>query len=98
MSGSTPSLYDSIGVGCSGQRRTDPRIGSQIHRALGSAATVLNVGAGTGSYEPADERGLGLAKLRRDLDSGAWAQRYGDLLALDAADCGYRLAISPGTS
>ncbi len=249
----TPRLYDSIGVGYSGQRRTDPRIGSQIHRALGTATTVLNVGAGTGSYEPADrrvtavepslamiaqrpmragpcvrgvaehlpfaddtfdaslclltihhwttpvmglrevrrvtrgpvvvftfdknthdstwlirdylqaaqaldrdqlstgdilsalgggivepilvpwdcqdgfahahwrrpqryldarvqasiscfarltaaERGIGLAKLRRDLESGAWAQRYSDLLALDTADCGYRLAISPGAS
>lgn len=36
-----------------GIRRPDPRIASQIHRALGDARSVVNVGAGQGSYEPA---------------------------------------------
>lgn len=35
-------------------RRTEPRIIAQIRDALGDAQTVLNVGVGTGSYEPAD--------------------------------------------
>jgi SAM-dependent methyltransferase len=35
-------------------RRPDPRIAARIHAALGDARTVLNVGAGTGSYEPGD--------------------------------------------
>jgi SAM-dependent methyltransferase len=35
-------------------RRPDPRIAARIHAALGDAATVLNVGAGAGSYEPRD--------------------------------------------
>ncbi len=35
-------------------RRADPRIEALIHDALGDAATVINVGAGAGSYEPAD--------------------------------------------
>jgi SAM-dependent methyltransferase len=35
-------------------RRADPRIARRIHAALGDARTVLNVGAGTGSYEPGD--------------------------------------------
>ena len=35
-------------------RRTDPRIGAYVHDALGSARTILNVGAGAGSYEPTD--------------------------------------------
>jgi SAM-dependent methyltransferase len=35
-------------------RRTEPRIAEQVWAALGDAQTVLNVGAGTGSYEPAD--------------------------------------------
>ena len=35
-------------------RRSDPRIAARIHAALGDARTVLNVGAGTGSYEPND--------------------------------------------
>lgn len=33
-------------------RQPDPRIAAQVHRALGPARTVLNVGAGAGSYEP----------------------------------------------
>jgi len=47
-------VYDSIGVGYANQRRTDPRIEARIAGALGEARTVLNVGAGTGSYEPRD--------------------------------------------
>lgn len=35
-------------------RRTDPRIEARVHEGLGSARTVLNVGAGAGSYEPTD--------------------------------------------
>jgi SAM-dependent methyltransferase len=35
-------------------RRPDERIARAIRRALGDARTVVNVGAGTGSYEPAD--------------------------------------------
>jgi SAM-dependent methyltransferase len=46
-------LYDEIGGAYSGQRRTDPRIAARIWQALGDANTVVNVGAGTGSYEPA---------------------------------------------
>jgi SAM-dependent methyltransferase len=37
-------------------RRAEPRIAATIHQALGPARTVLNVGAGTGSYEPADRQ------------------------------------------
>ncbi|MGW4640796.1 class I SAM-dependent methyltransferase [Sphaerisporangium sp. NPDC004334] len=44
--------YETIGLGYSRHRRPDPRIAGQIDRALGSAATVINVGAGSGSYEP----------------------------------------------
>jgi SAM-dependent methyltransferase len=47
-------LYDRIGVGYSNYRRPDARIASQITSALGPARTVLNIGAGAGSYEPAD--------------------------------------------
>ena len=45
--------YDTIGVDYSDLRNPDPRIGMLIEKALGPASTVLNVGAGTGSYEPA---------------------------------------------
>ncbi|MFC9268856.1 MerR family transcriptional regulator [Streptomyces zhihengii] len=47
-------LYDAIGGAYTATRRTEPRIAAQILDALGDARTVLNVGAGTGSYEPAD--------------------------------------------
>ena len=48
------ALYDSIGQGYRRYRQPDPKIGNAITRALGDARTVLNVGAGTGSYEPPD--------------------------------------------
>lgn len=47
-------LYDTIGSAYPATRRTDPRIAAKIWEALGDARTVLNVGAGTGSYEPPD--------------------------------------------
>ena len=50
---STP-LYDAIGRRYTATRRTDPRIAEAIWRALGDARTVVNVGAGTSSYEPPD--------------------------------------------
>ncbi len=46
--------YGQFGGGYNVQRRTDPRIAAAIHEALGPARTVLNVGAGAGSYEPQD--------------------------------------------
>jgi SAM-dependent methyltransferase len=48
--------YERHGHGYAARRRADPRIESQVHAALGSAAAVLNVGAGAGSYEPRDRR------------------------------------------
>jgi len=46
-------LYDRIGLGYRDLRRPDPRIAAAILDGFGSASTVLNVGAGAGSYEPA---------------------------------------------
>jgi len=51
---SSAQLYDTIGAAYTVTRRTEPRIAAQVWAALGDARTVLNVGAGTGSYEPAD--------------------------------------------
>jgi SAM-dependent methyltransferase len=50
----TEAAYDRIGVGYRQVRRPDSRIAARIEAALGGAETVLNVGAGTGSYEPAE--------------------------------------------
>jgi hypothetical protein len=52
--GGTVALYDRIGRNYAALRRPDPRIASSINAALGDAASVVNVGAGTGSYEPTD--------------------------------------------
>lgn len=46
--------YDAIGPGYADYRRTDSRVAAAVHAALGDARTVVNVGAGTGSYEPRD--------------------------------------------
>jgi SAM-dependent methyltransferase len=46
--------YEQGGSGYGRRRRTDPRIAAVVHAALGPARTVINVGAGAGSYEPED--------------------------------------------
>jgi SAM-dependent methyltransferase len=46
--------YEAHGAGYADRRRPDPRIAAMVHAALGDARTVINVGAGAGSYEPAD--------------------------------------------
>lgn len=50
--GAEPALYDRIGVNYAALRVADPRIAAMIEAALGPAQSVLNVGAGTGNYEP----------------------------------------------
>lgn len=46
--------YDEFGAGYGQVRREDPAIRDSIHAALGDAISVVNVGAGVGSYEPSD--------------------------------------------
>ena len=46
--------YEADGHDYAQRRQTDPRIAALVHRALGDARTVINVGAGAGSYEPDD--------------------------------------------
>lgn len=55
-------------------RRTDERIARRIWAALGDAETVLNVGAGSGSYEPADSEVVAVEPsvvMRRQRPPGA---------------------------
>ena len=47
------AVYDTIGLGYSTYRRPDSRLATRIDAALGGTRTVVNVGAGAGSYEPA---------------------------------------------
>jgi len=60
MATTNGELYDSIGTTYTVTRRTEPRIAAQLWEALGDARTVLNVGAGTGSYEPPDRSVLAI--------------------------------------
>jgi len=53
-------VYDSIGRGYRRRRRPDPRIAAAIDGALEGAATVVNVGAGAGAYEPSDRTVLAI--------------------------------------
>jgi len=48
-------LYDTISAGYVPTRRADPRIARYVHAALGDAHTIVNIGAGTGNYEPGDQ-------------------------------------------
>jgi SAM-dependent methyltransferase len=48
------ALYDRIGRGYAETRRPDPRIAGVIRSALGDVTSVVNIGAGSGSYEPTD--------------------------------------------
>ncbi len=48
--------YGVIGTNYTRYRRPDPHIAEFIRAALGNAETVLNVGAGAGSYEPVDRK------------------------------------------
>jgi SAM-dependent methyltransferase len=167
--GPQPRAYDTLGRGDDRHRRPDPVISGRILAALGDSASVLDVGAGTGSYEPRDRavvavepsgvmiaqrapdaapvvRGVAEAlpfrdaafdatmallrllapprgvprpgvrasisalarleeaavrpmveRLARDLRSGEWDRRYGDLRALEEIDLGYRLVVARRT-
>jgi len=75
-------LYDEIGVGYELYRRPDPRIAAEVMRALGELAPVVNVGAGTGSYEPEDrpvvavEPSLTMIRQRRGRTAAAVVRAY----------------------
>jgi SAM-dependent methyltransferase len=77
--------YERYGRTYARHRRPDPRIAARIHAALGDAKTVLNVGAGSGSYEPADRSVLAVEpsatmRAQRPPDAGpAIAARAEDL-------------------
>jgi SAM-dependent methyltransferase len=71
--------YARLGVGYAQRRVADPRIEAQVLDALGDANTVLNVGAGTGNYEPRDREVVAVepasTMLMQRADGGAPAVR-----------------------
>jgi SAM-dependent methyltransferase len=67
-------VYDTIGRGYAQVRQADPRIARRLHAPLGDAALVVNVGAGAGSYEPADRTVVAVepsAEMIRQRPAGA---------------------------
>jgi SAM-dependent methyltransferase len=52
--GMSETRYDTIGRTYAATRRPDPRIATRLVEALGDARSVVNIGAGTGAYEPRD--------------------------------------------
>ena len=89
--------YDRIGQGYAGYRTPDPRIAAQIDRALGDARTVVNVGAGTGSYEPADREVVAVepsAVMRAQRPDGAAPAVAGTAEALPFGDGAFDAAMA----
>ena len=83
------TTYDQIGSGYALRRQPDPRIAGQILAALGDARTVLNVGAGTGSYEPDDRAVIAIdpaVTMLIQRPSGAGPALLGTAEALPSSD------------
>lgn len=93
-------LYDTIGSAYPATRRTDPRIAARIWEALGDARTVLNVGAGTGSYEPPDREVTAVepsAVMRAQRPAGAAPCIAATAESLPFADRSFDVAMAVST-
>jgi SAM-dependent methyltransferase len=89
--------YDNIGHGYTATRREDPLLAMRILDALGCAQSVVNVGAGAGSYEPRDR--YVLAVEPSDVTAGQRSQHAVPALraqagALPLRDCSVDAAIA----
>jgi SAM-dependent methyltransferase len=83
------ALYDSIGRMYSARRQSDPRIGAAIEAALEGCDSILNVGAGTGSYEPQSRLVIALEPSRTMIaqrPAGAFPAVQGRAESLPFAD------------
>jgi SAM-dependent methyltransferase len=90
-------LYDAIGRSYAATRRTEPRIAARIWAALGDARTVLNVGAGTGSYEPPGREVIAVepsAVMRAQRPPGAACCVAASAVSLPFADQSYDVAMA----
>lgn len=91
------SAYDTIGRAYSAWRRADPRIAGAVHRALGKARTVLDVGAGTGSYEPDDRLVVAVEPSQVMVvqrPAGSAPAVLGSVEALPTADGGFEAVMT----
>lgn len=65
---SASCLYDRIGIGYTDKRRSDEHWFAAIREALGDSRSVVNIGAGTGSYEPPELRVLAVEPSMRMIE------------------------------
>jgi SAM-dependent methyltransferase len=92
------ALYDLIGSNYAELRKPDARIAAIIHAALGDAVSVVNVGAGTGSYEPTDRTVLAVEPSevmirQRPADAAPCLQGCAEALPLETASFDAALGI-----
>ncbi|RCW44658.1 ubiquinone/menaquinone biosynthesis C-methylase UbiE [Halopolyspora algeriensis] len=90
-------VYDRIGVGYTRGRRPDPRWQAALDEVLGEAGTIVNVGAGTGSYEPAGRYVLAVepsATMIAQRPSGAAPALCGHAEELPIADGQFDVAMA----
>jgi SAM-dependent methyltransferase len=98
--GTTAFDYDNKQHSYSSYRQTDPRIAQYITNALGNARTILNVGAGSGSYEPQDRYVISLepsAKMRAQRTAAGRSPAvigFADNLPFDDASFDASMAIA----
>lgn len=91
-------LYDTIGRGYAALRRPDPRLAAAIDAALGDAKSVVNIGAGAGSYEPPARDVLAIepsAVMIRQRPPGAapCKQGFAEALPVESASVDAAMAI-----
>src|SRR5258705_4546076 len=96
--GTMNAKYDIIGINYAELRKPDQRIARIIASALGSAQTVLNVGAGAGSYEPTDRSLIAVEPSRemmrkRSQQAAAAIQASADDLPFDDKSFDASMAI-----
>jgi ubiquinone/menaquinone biosynthesis C-methylase UbiE len=90
------ALYDKIGGTYSAGRRSDPRIAAAIERAVAGCDSILNVGAGTGSYEPSSRFVVAVEPSRTMIGQrplGAAPVVQGCAEALPFADCSFEAVL-----
>jgi SAM-dependent methyltransferase len=92
------ALYDNIGHGYAALRRPDPRIAAAIDAALGDASSVVNIGAGSGSYEPQSRTVLAVEPSevmirQRSASAAPCLQGFAESLPLASASVDAAMAI-----